>query len=132
MNILNASKKNIILASQIVRKGGLVVFPTETVYGLGCDPQNPKALEKIFRIKKNRNKPLPILITNILDAEKIAIISKSAKLLAKNFWPGPLTMILSKKAIPSNNVTSGRDSVGLRIPDNKTALDLINLSGGFF
>jgi L-threonylcarbamoyladenylate synthase len=81
-------------------------------------------------VKGQRNKPLPVLASSIGDAEKIAFISLNGKRLASKFWPGPLTMVFPKKSALPDVVTFGWDSVGLRIPDNDVALDLIRLSGG--
>ena len=130
MTVLKATKNNIVLAAQIVRRGGLVVYPTETVYGLGCDPLNVEAVKRILDVKGERKKPLPILAASISDADKIAFISPNGKKLAAKFWPGPLTMVFPKKAALPDVVTFGWDSVGLRIPDSDVALHLIRLSGG--
>ena len=131
MKVLKATKANILAAGKIVRTGGLVVYPTETVYGLGCDPLNVESVQRLLDVKGERNKPLPILISNIENAEKIAFISTNGKKLAAKFWPGALTMVFTKKAVLPDLVTFGWNSVGLRIPDNGVALDLIRLSGGF-
>ena len=130
MKVLTATKPNIMTAAQIVRHGGLVVYPTETVYGLGCDPLNVEAIQRLLDVKGERNKPLPILASSIDDAEKIAFISSKGKKLAANFWPGALTMVFPKKPVLPDVVTFGWSSVGLRIPDNSVALDLIRFSGG--
>jgi len=130
MRILKATKSNIMLAAQIVKKGGLVVYPTETVYGLGCDPYNAEAVRRILKVKNNRNKPLPILVANIVDAEKIAFISTTGKKLAAKFWPGPLTLVFPKKSSFPDVVTFGLNTVGLRIPNNNVTLRLIRLCGG--
>ena len=130
MKILEATTKNIIDASRIVKKGGLAIFPTETVYGLGCDPFNLDSVQRIIDIKGNRTKPLPILISSINAAKKVAYISPNGKKLAKKFWPGPLTIIFPKKDNISDIVTFHKNSVGLRIPNNTVALKLIQLSGG--
>ena len=130
MTVLKATKNNITVAAQIVKRGGLVVYPTETVYGLGCDPFNIEAVKRILKVKDNRNKPLPVLTASIDDAEKAAFISPNGKKLAAKFWPGPLTMVFPKKPNFPDVVTFGLDSVGLRIPDNDVALHLIRLSGG--
>jgi len=119
-----------MLAAQIVKKGGLVVYPTETVYGLGCDPYNAEAVRRILKVKNNRNKPLPILVANIVDAEKIAFISTTGKKLAAKFWPGPLTLVFPKKSSFPDVVTFGLNTVGLRIPNNNVTLRLIRLCGG--
>ena len=130
MKLLKATKNNIMLVAQIVRRGGLVVYPTETVYGLGCNPFNVEAVKHILKVKDNRNKPLPILAASIGDADKIAFVSPNGKKLAAKFWPGPLTMVFPKKPALPDVVTFGWDSVGLRVPDNNVALHLIRLSGG--
>lgn len=130
MKVLKATKTNISVAGKIVRSGGLVVYPTETVYGLGCDPLNVEAVQRLLEVKGERNKPLPILASNIEDAEKIAFISSNGKKLAVKFWPGALTMVFPKKSVLPDLVTFGWNSVGLRIPGNSVALDLIRLSGG--
>ena len=130
MSVLKATKENIAAAAKIVRNGGLVVFPTETVYGLGCDPNNVEAVKRLLAAKGDRNKPLPVLAGNLADVENVAFVSTDGKRLASKFWPGPLTLIFSKKSSLPDIVTFGRDSVGLRIPDNEVALSLIRLSGG--
>ena len=119
-----------MVASRIVERGGLVIYPTETVYGLGCNPFNVEAVKRILKLKGTRQKPLPILAANIGDAEKVALISQSGKQLAAKFWPGPLTLIFPKKSALPSIVTFGLDTVGVRIPDNYVALRLIGLSGG--
>ena len=130
MSILKATKDNIRFASKIVKRGGIVIYPTETVYGLGCNPFNIKAVQQILEAKRNRKKPLPILAANIKDVKKVAQLSLKGKKLAEKFWPGPLTIIFPKKPTLPNIVTFDRDSVGLRIPDNNVALQLIRLCGG--
>jgi L-threonylcarbamoyladenylate synthase len=130
MTVLKATKSNIMKAAQIVRRGGLVVYPTETVYGLGCDPLNVQAVKRILEVKGNRNKPLPVLAASIVDAEKIAFVSPNGKKLAAKFWPGPLTMVFPKKSALQDVVTFGLDSVGLRIPANDVVLELISLCEG--
>ena len=130
MTVLKATKSNIMAAARIVRRGGLAVYPTETVYGLGCDPLNVEAVKRILEVKGERNKPLPILAASIVDADRIAFISLNGKQLAAKFWPGPLTMVFPKKPDFPAVVTFGLDSVGLRLPDNDVALQLTRLCGG--
>ena len=130
MNVLKATKANIMKAAQTVRSGGLVVYPTETVYGLGCNPLDVEAVKRLLDVKGERNKPLPILASSIGEADKVAFISGNGRQLASKFWPGPLTMVFPKKPALPDVVTFGLDSVGLRIPDNGVALDLVRLSGG--
>lgn len=130
MSILKATKNNIMVASRIAERGGLVIYPTETVYGLGCNPLNVKAVKQLLKLKGNRTKPLPVLAASIKDAEKIAVISQKGKKLAAKFWPGPLTLVVPKRPLLPDIVTSGLDSMGIRVPDNEAALSLIRLSGG--
>lgn len=130
MTVLKATKNNILVAAQIVKRGGLAVYPTETVYGLGCDPFNVEAVKRILDVKGERNKPLPVLAASIADADKVAFISPNGRRLAAKFWPGQLTMVFPKKPDFPDVVTFGLESVGLRIPDNDVALRLLGLCGG--
>jgi L-threonylcarbamoyladenylate synthase len=130
MKILKATRKNIIVAAEIVNEGGLVVYPTETVYGLGCDPFNIESVKRLLNIKNNRSKPLPVLASSMVDVEKVAFVSSKGKRLASNFWPGSLTLVFSKKPDFPDIVTFGLNSIGLRIPNHNVALRLIRLSGG--
>lgn len=130
MRILRATEDSILAASHIVKRGGLVVYPTDTVYGLGCDPFNVEAVKRVFKAKGERKKPLPVLASNIEYAEKIVYLSKMARRIAARFWPGPLTFVLPKKRALPNIVTCNLDSVGVRVPRHDTANHLIQLSEG--
>jgi len=130
MRALKATPENIRFASQIVSKGGLVVYPTDTVYGLGCDPFNVKAVKRVFRVKGARKKPLPILARSVADLEKIARLSDVARRIAAEFWPGPLTLIVPKKPALPDIVTNDLASVGVRVPKHDVAMQLIRLSNG--
>ncbi len=130
MRILKATSKNIQDVALIVRNGGLVVYPTETVYGLGCDPFNIEALNRAFKVKGERRKPPPILASSINHVKKIAYVSKEGEKVAKKFWPGPLTLVFPKRLVLPNIVTCNLDSVGVRIPRHDVALELISLSNG--
>jgi L-threonylcarbamoyladenylate synthase len=118
-------------AGEVIRAGGLVAFPTETVYGLGADAFNPKASEKIYAAK-GRPSDNP-LIVHICDLSMLNDLSdeipENAMLLAKAFWPGPLTMILAKKACVPKETTGGLDTVAVRMPKNRIALELIRAAG---
>ena len=126
---MKATLENIRAAAEIVKEGGLVVYPTDTVYGLGCDPFNVNAVEKLIRVKGTRDKPLPILSCSFDDIEKVAELSNKARRIGEKLWPGPLTLILPKKLLP-DIVTFGLATVGVRIPNHEVALELIKLSGG--
>jgi L-threonylcarbamoyladenylate synthase len=130
MQILSASKDNILTVSRIVRMGGLIVYPTDTVYGLGCDPFNVRAVKRVFKVKDEREKPLPILASSIGHIEKIASLSPMVEKIARRFWPGPLTLIVPRKPVLPEVVTCNLNSVGVRVPNHDVALQLINLSNG--
>jgi L-threonylcarbamoyladenylate synthase len=121
------------IATKILRSGGLVAFPTETVYGLGADALNPGASEKIYEAK-GRPSDNP-LIVHIADAKHMKHISRGipdkAYMLAQVFWPGPLTMILNKKDIVPYSTTGGLDTVAIRMPADRIAKDIIKCAGGF-
>lgn len=130
--ILNAKiRENIVKAADLIREGELVAFPTETVYGLGADGLNPIAAAKIFEVKNRPAfNPLILHISELQMLDVIAEIkNEKAEHLIKKFWPGPLTLVLPKKEIVPEIITSGHDTVAVRMPANQTALDLISLSG---
>ncbi len=129
--ILKPSKKTITKAVSLLKKGEIVAFPTETVYGLGANAFDEIALKKIFLAKgRPQDNPLIIHISNITQLkEVVSFVPKEAKLLAKKFWPGPLTIILKKSNSVPLCVTAGLDTVAIRMPSNKTALDLIKKAG---
>lgn len=120
-------------AGDIIKKGGLVAFPTETVYGLGGDALNPESSKKIYAAK-GRPSDNP-LIVHIADFESIYKISedlpKEAKILADAFWPGPLTMIVKKSNLVPYETTGGLDTVAVRYPDHSVALSFIKAAGGY-
>lgn len=120
-------------AGHILRTGGLVAFPTETVYGLGADALQPEASKKIYAAKgRPSDNPLIVHICRFEDLNKIAAyIPKAARLLADAFWPGPLTMILEKSVEVPYETTGGMDTVAVRMPSNKIALALIQEGGGY-
>lgn len=124
-------QEQIVAAAQILRSGGTVAFPTETVYGLGADAANPSAIQKIYRIKQRPvDHPLIVHIGAISDLHHWAqAIPESAWKLARRFWPGPLTLILPRSARIPDCVTGGQDTVGLRMPAHPVALALLRALG---
>lgn len=120
-------------AGRILKEGGLVAFPTETVYGLGGNALDPRASMKIYAAK-GRPSDNP-LIVHIAEMEKlselVAEIPEGAKVLAEKYWPGPLTMILPKAEIVPKETTGGLDSVAVRFPSDPIAQALIKAAGGF-
>ncbi|MBE6014319.1 MAG: threonylcarbamoyl-AMP synthase [Lachnospiraceae bacterium] len=120
-------------AGGILKAGGLVAFPTETVYGLGADALDEAAAAKIYAAKgRPSDNPLIVHIADIESLYEIVTeVPDKAKKLADAMWPGPLTMIFHKKDIVPYGTTGGLDSVAVRMPDNKAALDIIRAGGGF-
>ena len=118
-------------ASEILKSGGLVAFPTETVYGLGGDATDKEASRKIYAAKgRPSDNPLIVHIAKFSQLEDITEnLPKTAKLLADAFWPGPLTMVCNKNQIIPHETTGGLDTVAVRMPNNPVALALIEESG---
>lgn len=119
-------------AVTLLRSGGLVAFPTETVYGLGADARNVSAIRRIFEVKNRPvNHPLIVHISPKEPLERwTATVSDSARCLAAKFWPGPLTLILPKASSVPPELTGGQDSIGLRVPAHPLALKLLESFGG--
>lgn len=120
-------------AGEYLKNGGLVAFPTETVYGLGANGLDEKAASKIYEAKgRPSDNPLIIHICNMEDLRKIVKnIPVKAQMLAERFWPGPLTMIFEKTEIVPLGTTGGLETVAVRMPDHKLALDIIKAGGGY-
>ena len=124
--ILQPTEENLILAAELINRGELVAFPTETVYGLGANGLNIEACKKIFAAKgRPFDKPLSLHVSSLEMASKIAVITAQAEKLFEKFLPGALTIILSKNKIVPDYVTGGLSSVGIRFPANEVALSLI-------
>lgn len=117
--------------AEIIKKGGIVVFPTETVYGIGTNGLDKDAVEKLYKIKKRPlNKPISLLVSDFEMIEKVAKnITEIEYKLMKKFFPGPLTIILNKKNIVPDIVTSGGNTVGIRMPEEKITIKLIEYAG---
>lgn len=120
-------------AAEIIKEGGLVAFPTETVYGLGADARNADAVRKIYQAKgRPADNPLITHIADFADIEQITSgVPEKAARLNEAFWPGPLTMILKKSALVPYATTAGLETVSIRMPNHPAALALIRESGGY-
>jgi L-threonylcarbamoyladenylate synthase len=118
------------LAASIIRNGGLVAFPTETVYGLGANAMNESAVEKIFKAKgRPADNPLIVHVCNREMVDLIASgVSQTAERLIQEFWPGPLTLVLERKPEVARSVSAGLTTVAVRMPRNGIALELIRAS----
>lgn len=129
----NPQGEKIREAAKIIRSGGLVAFPTETVYGLGADALLPEGAKRIYAAKgRPSDNPLIVHIADFEALDKIAAeIPEQAKILSDRFWPGPLTMIFKKRDVVPYETTGGLDTVAVRMPDHPVALELIRESGGY-
>ena len=123
---VTCNKEGIEKASQIINQGGIVVFPTDTVYGIGCDPYNKDSVRKIYEIKSRKiSKPFPVLVYSKDIAERIAFFDEFTKKIVERFWPGPLTIILKltdENLKESLNIT---DKIAIRVPNHKCTLELL-------
>ena len=114
----------IAAAARLVRSGGVVIFPTDTVYGIGCDPYNARAVQRIYDIKsRERTKPLPVLVDSARTAGRISVMDdETVRRMASRFWPGPLTMILDvrdRRLAESLNLGGHGGGIALRVPAHK-------------
>ncbi len=114
---------------EVLRAGGLVVYPTDTLYGLGCNALDEMAVKKVFDVKgRSPEKPLPIAVCDMEMMGRYALINENAERIAKIFLPGALTVVLERRGLP-DVLTAGLPRVAVRIPKNNIALDLIRLAG---
>ena len=123
--------KAVYEAASLIKGGGLVAFPTETVYGLGANGLDKEAAKKIYSAKgRPSDNPLILHIADFSELEELtAEIPEAAVKLAKRYWPGPLTMIFKKSAVVPFETTGGLDTVAIRLPENKVARELIKRAG---
>jgi len=119
-------------AAEVLCAGGLVVFPTETVYGLAADAFNVDAVRKVFEVKRRAlSEALPVQIGDAEDIVKVAgRLSKAAEHLVERFFPGPITLVVEKNPALPDIVTGGKPAVGIRMPDHPTAIEMIRRFGG--
>ena len=123
---VSCSKEGIEKASEIISKGGIVIFPTDTVYGIGCNPYNKESVEKIYKIKsRDIIKSVPVLTYSRETAEKIVKFDQCTKKIVKKFWPGPLTVILKVTDEKIKESLSLKNKIAIRVPDHKCTLELL-------
>ena len=127
----NINFNTLIQPANVIKSGGIVVFPTETVYGIGANGLNENAVKRLYEVKQRPfNKPISLLVNSIDMINEIAKdITELEYDLMRKFFPGPLTIILKKKDIVPNIVTANSNTVGVRMPANETALKLIEYAG---
>jgi L-threonylcarbamoyladenylate synthase len=124
------SEESIRLAAQLVREGGLVVFPTDTVYGLGCDPLNASAVRRLSSVKRREAKPIPVLCESLLRAKDLVSLNPRALSLALAYWPGALTIVAPLILNMPLPVHQGSGTLGVRVPGSSECLKLISETGG--
>ena len=126
--IANMTEGVIKKAAKALKDGHLVAFPTETVYGLGADATNEKAVARIYSVKgRPADHPLIVHISSINKINEWAVdIPEYALKLARDFWPGPMTLILKRSDLAKNFITGGQDNVGVRVPSHPLAFELLN------
>ena len=127
MNMLSA---DIPAAIRALKDGKVIVYPTDTLYGLGADIYNESAIKRIFRIKRRPEvMPLSIAVSDYDEIKNNAFVNNTAEILIKTFLPGKLTLILKKKRTISDQITGGLDKIAIRIPNNKIALEVLSRFG---
>jgi len=123
---VKCDKEGIGITSKIVKDGGIVIYPTDTVYGIGCDPYNKDSVDKIYQIKgRSQTKPFPILAYSFDVAAKIVEFDKDSKKIAARFWPGPLTLILKLRDEKLKESLNLKEKIAVRVPNNQCLLNLL-------
>ena len=113
-------------AIKVIQSGGIVIFPTDTVYGIGCDPFNKSAVKKIYQIKKREySKPLPVLGYSKSELSKIAEFDEKHEKIIRKFWPGPVTIITKIKDEEIKSSMIKQDKIAVRVPNNECILDIL-------
>lgn len=130
MKILKIDKKNlrkvVRVTEKSIKKGEVVLCPTDTVYGLLADATNKKAVERVFKIKKRpKGKPIPIFVKNLEMAKKLAFVDKKQEKFLKMVWPGKITVVLKSRNVLPKRIFGRTKTIGLRIPDYKLVNNLL-------
>lgn len=116
----------VIEAVAVLRSGGVIALPTDTLYALSCDARDAEAVRRVYRIKgREDGKPLPLFVTNLHAAESLALFNETARLLAHRFWPGQLTIVLPRHPDFDSEALAGGETVALRVPDHPIALAVL-------
>jgi L-threonylcarbamoyladenylate synthase len=126
--IFQCSEDGVARCALLVKKGGVVVFPTDTIYGIGCDPYNDSAVKRVFTIKRrDEKKSLPVLTYSVQNAERIVSLGRTGRMLAERYWPGALTIVapIIDRRI-SAHVMAGSSSLAVRVPANRCVLLLLS------
>ena len=125
INANNPEKDKIKAAISVLKRGGTIVYPTDTVYGIGANILDVEAVQKVYQVKKRSPlKPISACVSKIEDIHKIAYMDKNTEKMVEKILPGPFTVILKKKENVSSILTSGGEKIGVRIPDSKVCMEL--------
>jgi L-threonylcarbamoyladenylate synthase len=127
---VGSDEPSISLAAGLVGGGGIVAFPTDTVYGLGCDPLSQTAVERLVEVKGREGKPIPVLCASREDSERLVRLVPRALELAREYWPGALTIVAPLKESVPWQLDQGRGWLGVRVPADVTAMALARACGG--
>lgn len=118
-------------AAKVVMRGGVIAFPTDTVYGLGCDPFNERAVRRLFEIKDRASKPIPVLCRDLAAVRRLVELNERAGRLAEKYWPGALTIVAPLKRNVPEYLDQGTGWLGVRVPSGGDCLELIRGVGGY-
>jgi L-threonylcarbamoyladenylate synthase len=129
--LLPMNSDSIGLAARAVSRGLLVVYPTDTVYGLGCDPLNHAAVRRLFEAKGRESKPVPVLCATAEKAEELVRLGGRATELSREYWPGALTIVAPLRRPVAPLLTQGGEFLGVRVPAHSGCLELIAACGGW-
>jgi tRNA threonylcarbamoyl adenosine modification protein (Sua5/YciO/YrdC/YwlC family) len=130
INSQNPQMRLIRKAVDILRQGGIIIYPTDTVYGLGCDLSNKKGIERIYELKRrNRKQPLSFICSDLKHISQYAMVTDYAYKTMKRLLPGPYTFILEASRLVPKIILPKRSTTGIRVPDNQICLDLIKELG---
>ena len=130
INLNKVFRDEIMAISSQFKQGETIVYPTDTIYGLGCDATHQKAVDKVFKIKKRKKKqPLLVLVSSISLLKKYAYVSRKQEEYLKKCWPGPVTVILKDRGILAKNVASLEGGLAVRLPKSKFLIKIIREVG---
>ncbi len=130
IDLNNENKLDLAISEAVkyLKEGKVIIYPTDTIYGLGCDALNENAVKKIFEIKKRKvGKPLSVIVKDISKIKEAAFIDKEKEKIAANIFPGPYTLVFPRPRNIPKTVTGGKNSIGIRVPDNKICQEIAKL-----
>jgi L-threonylcarbamoyladenylate synthase len=129
--IASFTRSSVAEAADLIKRGGLIVYPTDTVYGLGADPKDEEAVKRLVKAKKRETKPIPVLCDSLTSALKLAWLNPKSVELARKYWPGALTIVAPLRVEIPFPLHQGTGTVGVRVPASKLCILLLRLCGGF-